>query len=106
MARRPNQRWVNKLKKGDLYNLDVAIVKWLKLPEAKGFGKVQAANVVSAWAEGPRVSVELSDVGDDGRFLRLLFYFKKKFVGFRVVGVWTIKPRERIWPPNSDGVSR
>jgi hypothetical protein len=104
MAKRPNQRWVNKLKKSDLYNLDVAISKWMKLPEAEGFGKVQAANVVSAWAEGPRVNVELSDIDDDGSFLRLLFYFKKKFVGFRIVGVWTVRPREKIWPAEKPSI--
>ncbi len=100
MAKRPNERWVNKLSKGELRSLDVAISKWMKLPEAEGFGKVQAATVMSAWAEGPRISVELSDV-HDGEFLRLLFYFRKKFVGFRVVGVWTTKPREKIWPLSS-----
>ncbi len=97
MAKQPNQRWVNKLSKYDLRNLDVAISKWMKLPEAGGFGKVQAASVMSAWSEGPRINVELSDV-HDGEFLRLLFYFRKKYIGFRVVGVWTVKPREKIWP--------
>lgn len=103
MTIQPNQRWVNKLSKKDLRNLDVAIYKWMKLPEAEGFGKVQAASLMSAWAEGPRISVELSDV-HDGEFLRLLFYFRKKVLGFRVVGVWTTKPREKIWPLNSSAV--
>lgn len=95
MAKRPNQRWVNKISKYELKNLDVAISKWMKLPEAEGFGKVQAATLISAWAEGPRVNVEL----DDFEATRLLFYFRKKYIGFRIVGVWTVKPRRKIWWP-------
>lgn len=105
MSKKKKRDWINDLSKRDLRNLDVAISKWLKLPEAEGFGKVTGARVASPWAYGPRVTVELSDV-IDGEYLKLLFYFRKKVIGFNVVGVWTIKPRERIWPSFIEDVDK
>lgn len=99
--------WKKKLKKNDLIGLDRAIREWSELPEAQGFGNVTAAYASPPWAHGPRVTVELSSV-TDGEYDRLLFYFRKKMVGYRVVGVWTVKPRERIWPiedPTTEPVS-
>lgn len=90
-AKKPKQ-----LKKSDLLFIESAIRKWLALPEAQGFGKVQKASMAEPWAKGPRVDIELNTI-TAGEYDRLLFYFEKKVLGFRVVGVWTVKPREQIW---------
>ncbi len=86
------------LKRGDFAFMASAIDRWLGLPEAQGFGKVTGAKISVPWAEGPRVDVELTDIGENGGYLHLLFYFSKKMLGYRVVAVWTMEPRERIWP--------
>ncbi|MCP4878345.1 MAG: hypothetical protein GY896_23065 [Gammaproteobacteria bacterium] len=87
----------NRLKKTDLLFIDSSLREWLKRPEAQGFGKVASAQVAPPWAHGPRVRVGF-DMVTAGEFDALLFYFRKKVLGYEVVAVWTIKPRERIWP--------
>ncbi len=93
--------WIIDVKKGELISLQAAIYRWLKLPEAEGFGKVTMAHITHPWANGPRIIVELDDI-HEGEFLKLMFYFEKRILGFRVVGVWTIKPREKLWPRAND----
>ena len=89
-----------RLKKRELDSMNAATDKWFKRPEAQGFAKIRSAHVSHRWAHGPRGVIELDEVGENGKFLELLFYYRRKVIGYNVVAVWTLDPREKIWDIN------
>jgi hypothetical protein len=96
---------IKRIKKSDVLFMESAIKKWFALPEAQGFGRVQKADMMPPWDKGPRVMTELSTI-TEGEFDKLLFYFRKKTLGYQVVAVWTVKPRERIWATEDPTISQ
>lgn len=67
-----------------------AVERWLDGP-GDGMGAMQHSQKLPDWAHGPRFAI-ITQTGD-----HLIFYLRPKTIGYRVVAVWNVDPRERIW---------